>query len=177
MSGYKYDKVSEGLKSYKIGEKKTVKEFNNYEKEVITLADGTKGLDRFYVMALYDVDSAKHGWYNGGMGQYDKPEGYSVVDFKESNGRVNTDYMINPKNGKWTTGAYGTPNENDLWGVIQNKEINTKYNIDKWFVPSKAEWSAFGDMLYTCADLPENVTTSNYEKYGLKRIILYIFAI
>lgn len=165
-SGYKYDKITEELKNYKIGEKQTVEKFNNYEKEVIYPVDGTSGAERFYVMALKDLDEEQHYWYYNAFENksLDNIEANSVVDFKYSNGKVKTGEMIQ----KYKNGDYGVPYENEsyteLWGLVTLK----KKVEQGWFVPSRAEWSAFGDMLFTSKYLPEKVTTDNYNNYGLK---------
>ena len=117
-------------------------------------------------MALKDLDEDRHYWYYNAYENesLDNPEANSVVDFKDSNGKVKTGEMIQ----KYENGDYGDPKTDgsytDLWGLATLKEKVAQ----GWFVPSRAEWSAFGDMLYTSEYLPEKVTTSNYVNYGLK---------
>ena len=117
-------------------------------------------------MALKDLDEDRHYWYYNAYENesLDNPEANSVVDFKDSNGKVKTEEMIQ----KYGNPTYGDPYEGgsytDLWGLSSL----TEKVAQGWFVPSRAEWSAFGDMLYTSEYLPEKVTTSNYPDYGLK---------
>ena len=107
---------------------------------------GTSGNDRFYVMALKDIDSSTHYWYYNAYGKLD-----NTIDYKENNfgkGRENTEYV----NNKWNDSSlpWGAHNSNDMWGLIQDEIANG------WFVPSKSEWAAF------------EITSSNYSStFGL----------
>ena len=105
--------------------------------------------DRFYVMALNNIDSSIHYWYYNASGKLDNIIAYTKNDFGK--GRENTEYV----NDKWNdpTLPYGAHNNNDMWGLIQD-EIAAG-----WFVPSKSEWAAFGAAL--------GITSSNYPTFGL----------
>ena len=115
----------------------------------------TSGNDRFYVMALEDINSGTYYcWYDAAYGKLDKTVASSVNDF--GRGRENTEYV----NEKWNDPSlpWGAHNDNssydDMWEVIQ-EEI-----ADGWFVPSKSEWSSFGAAF--------EITSSNYSiTYGL----------
>ncbi len=133
---FKYDKVTEKLKTYTVGEKATV--INNVEKEVITAAEGTDGADRFYVMSLEKLPTSCY-WYWDDDGTSDNLVDGSTMDFSEDNGRKNTETMLKEYEEKF----YGEPNESVLWGL---EELREKYEKG-WFVPSCAEWDAFG---YCC---------------------------
>ncbi len=156
---FQYSKITNGLNKYVL-EEKDGEGFGEYEKEMIKVADSSNtGADRFYVMALDDVDENTHTWYKNGYGKLNKNNesvGGSVNDFGK--GKEKTTYWM-------TSGAsrYGGIEGNDVWKVIEGK-LTTK---DKtWFVPSKAEWSAFGYMCYNTEGI--KMSTENYGKFGLK---------
>ena len=115
----------------------------------------TSGNDRFYVMALEDINSGTYYcWYDAAYGKLDKTVASSVNDF--GRGRENTEYV----NEKWNDPSlpWGAHNDNssydDMLEVIQ-EEITSG-----WFVPSKSEWAAFAKAF--------DITSSNYSsKYGL----------
>lgn len=128
--------ISEGKYSGKFGEKPIVKAVGN-------------GKDRFYVMALKNIDSSTYTWYanayNNGMTDY-----ASTTSPNFGVGKANTATMIN----KWNNQAYGPQNTRDgykdLWG---------KVSAGSWFVPSKMEWATFAGEL--------GVTKANYSSLGL----------
>ena len=148
-----------GLKQYYIKGEYTDEHFGTGK--VIAPMEGTSGNDRFYVMALEDINPGTlYCWYDAADGKLDSQYsvGTSANDFAvagaEPTGRINTERMI----ASWNAEEYGVQNDNstydDMWGVIQN-EVD-----DGWFVPSKSEWSAFGSAF--------GITRSNYSsKYGL----------
>ena len=153
LSEYTIPTVTEGLKNYYISQTNYKANEGFGTKDVIS----PKGIgkDRFYIMALTDIDGKRNGtyydWYNAA---HDKMSDYAATtsgDFGK--GKSNTTTMIS----KWNATAYGAQNNcsdhKDMWGQIQEKVNNG------WFVPSKAEWSAFGGEL--------GITLSNYGKFGL----------
>ena len=112
--------------------------------------------DRFYVMALNNIDSSTHYWYYNAIGNLDSQYNVSTTanDFAiagaEPTGRVNTERII----ASWNSSQYGAQNSNDMWGVIQEEVA------EGWFVPSKSELAAFGAAF--------GITSSNYSStYGL----------
>ncbi len=116
----------------------------------VTTGGGTA--DRFYVMALNDIDgdtSTTHTWYKSKFGllPQDKKVDGSENDFGQ--GKINTEYWIS----EWKKDTDASKDENDIWGIIQKQTEYPVYSEttpnNKWFVPSKSEWSAFGDMFYT----------------------------
>lgn len=176
-SDYSYTAES-GFKSYYIKEENYTEGVfdNNDENEEIAMiapVEGATGKDRFYVMALEDInvtidetDYSTFYWYYNANGKLDRPVATDYNDFGE--GKSNTIDMLNDWNNN--TATYGGQDTRDLWGVIQEDEIKEKYPLvtsetdsQKWFVPSKAEWAAFGDYLYTKL----GVTTGTYGNYGL----------
>ena len=144
---YTIPKVS-NFKKYKVSKSGYSDDFGT--KDVLTVANSS-GNERFYVMALDNVDSDTHFWYrnaNGNMSDYQTATSTSF-----GSGKQNTKNMI----AKWNSSGYGTLNSNDMWGV---STVQSKINANPaWYVPSKEEWSAFADKL--------GITSSNYGNKGL----------
>ena len=144
---YEIPKVESGEKDYYIS--KTDYEGDFGIKDV--LSPTGSGADRFYVMALSDIDANTHYWYYNAYGNMSDYATTTSGDF--GTGKANTEAMI----AKWNNGSnggYGEQNANDMWGLIQNE-------VEKgWFVPSRGEWSAFAEEL--------GITT-NYSSFGLSR--------
>ena len=153
-STYTIPTVTEGLKDYYIS-KTNYKANEGFGTKDVISPTGI-GKDRFYIMALTDIDGKRNGtyydWYNAayskGMSDY-----ATSGDFGK--GKSNTTTMI----AKWNAKAYGDQDQcslghKDMWGQIQEKVNNG------WFVPSRAEWSAFGGELGISKD------SSNEKYYG-----------
>ena len=142
--------TASGLKEYYIAnENYSDSRFGNKSGKLIAPVEETSGNDRFYIMALEDVNSGiQYYWYYNASGKLDNTVGASRNDF--GTGREKTAYVMN----KWTSSSWGAQNSRDMCGAIQN-QVN-----EGWFVPSKSEWAAFGGNL--------GITTSNYSNYGLK---------
>ena len=144
--------VSEGLKDYYIRQTNYKANDGFGTKDVIS-PTGT-GIERFYIMALTDIDGKKNGtyydWYNAAYGQMSDYATTTSGDFGK--GKSNTTTMIT----QWNASAYGAQNNcsdhKDMWGQIQEEVKNG------WFVPSRAEWSTFGGELGISKD-------SSNEKY------------
>ena len=152
---YKYTPVTEGLKEYTVSKKTYTGFGNQWEKPIITAVKESTGAERFYVMALDDVnEGAYYAWYDVATGKLDKTIGTGTNDFGD--GEENTAYVMD----KWVNEDWGLQNNNinniDMWGVIQ-EEVEAG-----WFVPSKSEWSAFGCLAYNEMGVDE----SNYPNYG-----------
>ena len=108
-------------------------------KEVIKVANGS-GNERFYVMALSNVDSSTHSWYDDAYGNMDDYATATSVDFGA--GEKNTQTMIS----KWNSSAYGSQNNGsytDMWG-LSAVQSGTWNGSTGWYVPSRGEWAAFG---------------------------------
>ena len=91
-------------------------------KEVIKVKNGS-GNERFYVMALSNVDSSYHSWYYDAYGNMTDYATATSVDFGA--GEKNTQTMIS----KWNSSAYGSQNANsrtDMWGI----SASTKWNME-----------------------------------------------
>ena len=114
------------------------------ENYVITPKKGTTGKERFYIMALDDIDNSKHYWYKSA---YNKMTIDTSEDFEK--GKENTQTMIT----QWNGNKYPPQDGSDIWGLIQTQANNG------WFVPSRAEWSAFAEEL--------RITKDNYVNYNL----------
>ena len=155
-STYTIPTVTEGLKDYYIS-KTNYKANEGFGTKDVISPTGI-GKDRFYIMALTDIDGKRNGtyydWYNAayskGMSDYATT---TSGDFGK--GKSNTTTMIS----KWNAKAYGDQDQcssgyKDMWGQIQEKVNNG------WFVPSRAEWSAFGGELGISKD------SSNEKYYG-----------
>ncbi len=151
-SKYTIPTVTEGLKDYYIS-KTNYKANEGFGTKDVISPTGT-GKDRFYIMALTDIDGNRNGtyydWYNAAYGQMSDYATTTSGDFGK--GKSNTTTMIS----KWNEKAYGDQdkcsNHKDMWGQIQ-KEVK-----NGWFVPSRAEWAAFGGELGISKD-------SSNEKY------------
>lgn len=140
-----------GLKKYTVSSTQYDGPFG--KKEVLTPEKGSTGKDRFYVMALQDIDGKQnvdtYCWY----AQAYSDSRTEVVTPKEfGTGKTNTATIME----KWKTKAWGEQNKGskpDLWGQIQTQVANG------WFVPSLSEWGAFGHEL--------GILYDNYENLGL----------
>ena len=155
-SNYSYE-AKTGLKEYYIeNENYTESKFGNVSGKLIAPIEGTSGEDRFYVMALEDVNPGTYYcWYDAAYGKLDNIVATDYNDFGD--GKKNTADVMD----KWVNSTWGAQDDNgtykDMWGVIK-EQVNAG-----WFVPSKAEWAAFGNM----ATKTLGLTTSNYSTYGL----------
>ena len=150
---YSYN-AKTNLKEYYVSKEDYTGNFGT--KDVLTVKEGSEGEERFYVMALEDVNQGNmYYWYYAAPGVMDDYATATSVDF--GTGRANTIAMIK----KWNSIGYGEQNANstydDMWGVIQTEVGDI--NNPTWFVPSKAEWSAFADNL--------GINEDNYPDYGL----------
>ena len=149
-----------GLKQYYIKGEYTDEHFGTGK--VIAPMEETSGNERFYVMALEDINPGTgYYWYNNASGNLDSSYNVSITanDFAvagaKPTGRINTQRMITVWNAGSGTGGYGTQNARDMWGVIQDEVA------EGWFVPSKSEWAAFGAAF--------GITRSNYSStFGLR---------
>ena len=141
------------LKEYYVSKEGYAGKFGT--KDVLTAKEGSAGEERFYVMALEDVNQGnEYCWYYAASGEMDDYATATSEDF--GTGRANTIAMIK----KWNSSGYGEQNasstSDDMWGVIQTEVGDI--NNPTWFVPSRAEWSAFADNL--------GITSDNYPDYG-----------
>lgn len=152
---YTIPTVTEGLKDYYIS-KTNYKANEGFGTKDVISPTGT-GKDRFYIMALTDIDGKRNGtyydWYNAAYGKMSDYATTTSGDFGK--GKSNTTTMI----AKWNAKAYRDQDQcsskhKDMWGQIQEKVNNG------WFVPSRAEWSAFGGELGISKD------SSNEKYYG-----------
>ena len=145
-SMFQYDEVTEGLKKYVL-EEKDGSGFGKYKEKMIKEVDKTSGIDRFYVMALKDLNKSCL-WYQSAyekVSNTGKEKQGSDNDFGE--GKSNTTYWINTYNNPESETKYGPQDERDMWKVIQDKLTDS--NGKTWFIPSKSECSAFG---YMCSE-------------------------
>ena len=138
-SNYSYE-AETGLKEYCIINEEYTDEHFGTGKVIAPIDKDSNKKDRFYVMALDDVNpGTRYCWYDAAYGKLDKTVATNYNDFGE--GRTKTEYVMN----KWKNSLWGKQNDNgtylDMWGVIEEQ-----FN-DGWFVPSKSEWSAFGAAL------------------------------
>lgn len=143
------------LKQYYISQESYTDKFGTAA--VISPVSGTTGNDRFYVMALTDIDGKQNGtyydWYNAAYSNATNilaAVSSSTNDF--GSGKSNTETVMT----KWNSGTYTQDADSsfkDIWGQIQIQVNNG------WFVPSKSEWAAFGSAF--------SITSSNYSSFGL----------
>ena len=110
----------ENLKSYYIKNENYTDDSFKKSGKVIAPMKETSGNERFYVMALEDIDSGTYYcYYKSSYGKLDKTVGPSENDFGK--GRENTEYV----NGKWKDELWGEQNSfwlaDDIWSVIQEE--------------------------------------------------------
>ena len=155
--------TSGNFKKYKVTQESYSGSFGTGK--VVTPVDpnSSSGNERFYVMALSDVDSSSHYWYYSAF-DYGMSDSASQTSTAFGRGEQNTINMIS----KWNSSGYGTQNAGadssfnpDMWGV---SAVNSRTWNDTsgWYVPSRGEWSAFADQL--------DIRASSYLNKGLSRI-------
>lgn len=146
-------KEKDNIKEYVTGGKFSHK-LNGEQEMLMPIFDGE---DRFYIMALEDVDKHWcHHWYANVSDMKDFAI-TTAMDF--GSGQKNTLNIIE----KWNNAEYGKQSPNDLWGQIQN-QVN-----DGWFVPSIREWSAFAQELRIniCCEISDAYwSSSQYNDVG-----------
>lgn len=135
------------LKEYYIIKEEYTDDFGT--KPVLAPIKGTSGEDRFYIMALDDIDTNQHYWYYNARGLANN-DATQLSDF--GTGKTKTETMIT----KWNASAYGAQNSNDMWGLIQDEYKKG------WFIPSYSEWAAFGDNL--------KIGEDNYNDFNLNMV-------
>ena len=125
------------LKKYEVEGSYTA---NGFGTKGIVKPAGESGNDRFYVMALSNVDSSTHQFWSSG--------GTSVV--------TSTDFGTGESNTAAMRIKSGSSSY--LWGLsaVQNGTWN---GSSGWYVPSRGEWAAFEDAF--------DITSSDYTNYGL----------
>ena len=134
--------VKNNLKEYSISKDMYRDDFG--ENYVITPKKAATGNERFYIMALDNIDSSKHYWYKSALWKMSID---TSEDFEK--GKQNTQTMIN----QWNSNKYPPQDNNDMWKLVQTQVNNG------WFVPSRAEWSAFAEEL--------EITKDNYANHNL----------
>ena len=141
------------FKKYKVSKSGYSGDFGT--KDVLTVSKSS-GNERFYVMALDDVDSSYHTWYNNAYGNMNDYASTTSTSF--GSGKQNTKNMI----AKWNSSAYGSQNGDsnypDMWG-LSAVQSGTWNGSSGWYIPSREEWAAFGGQL--------GITQSNYGNKGL----------
>lgn len=145
---YRYEKSSKELKEYIVVG--TYVHYLNGKQEM--LAPILDGEDRFYIMALQDVNPNEHYWYKNAF--YKKMPDYEETTLEVfGSGKQNTLAMIE----KWNKGDYGTQDSDDMWNLIQ-EQVD-----DGWFVPSVREWCAFAEELHinTCCEISDSYWSSS----------------
>ena len=153
--------------NYTIPKESNVKDYciikNEYNgkfgnKPVIALKGGT-GEERFYVMALEDLDSNYHYWYYNAYGKMSDYSSTTSEDF--GRGKQNTETMIKKYEDKAYGDPYTTGTYTDLWGLSLLKQKVS----EGWFVPSKEEWAAFGGEIAEIVGITDD--DDNYGDFGL----------
>lgn len=137
-------KEKDNIKEYVTGGKFSHK-LNGEQEMLMPIFDGE---DRFYIMALEDIDKHWcHHWYANVSDMNDFAI-TTAMDF--GSGRQNTLNMMK----KWTNEEYGKQDSLDIWNVIKEQVE------DGWFVPSTIEWKVFRNQL--------NIKRANFEGRALK---------
>ena len=143
---FSYEAIT-GVKDYTISQANYSGDFGE---NGVLKATGS-GKDRFYVMALSDIDTNTYTWYtnaySNGISDYN-----TITSESFGSGKTNTATMI----AKWNSSAYGNQADTDMWKVIQT-QVNKG-----WFVPSKEEWSAFAQNLSIDSTYYVNHKLSDY---------------
>lgn len=146
-----------GLKEYYI-KRASYNDGHFGDHPIIAPKEGTRGNDRFYVMALNDFHNPNYYSWDYNDNGYNLDINYGTSE-NFGTGKNNTETLIY----YWDNNYYAGSDENsitwhdeDIWANIQTKDNNN------WFVPSKGEWAAFGANL--------GITLSNYyNTFGLSR--------
>ena len=129
------------LKDYYISQESYSGKFGTHP--VVAAKGNTVGKnDRFYVMALENIDGSTHYFYKNGNMSMETSTNFGT-------GKQNTATMMD----RWNNARYGSKDNNDLWGLIKTQVANG------WFVPSIGEWGAFLNEL--------GITSANYSSFGL----------
>ena len=170
---YILNAVTSGLKQYEESETTfsgTDAKFG--EQKWIKAVDGTTGKNRFYVMALKDIDTNRHYWFFNAYSlinsatdkaqYYITKDGIGIDTNNKAVGRKNTEAIM-AKFKATSEGGWGTAVTGKIY-IDMLEVIGTKYNSSiGWFVPSKQEWAAFAGFLSG-----KGLTTSNYNStFGL----------
>ena len=170
---YELDAVTSGLKQYEESETTfsgTDAKFG--EQKWIKAVDGTTGKNRFYVMALKDIDTNYHYWFYNAYSlinsatdkaqYYITEDGIGIDTNNKAVGRKNTEAIM-AKFKATSEGGWGTAVTGKSY-IDMLEVIGTKYNSSiGWFMPSKQEWIAFAGFLSG-----KGLTTSNYNStFGL----------
>lgn len=135
-------KEKDNIKEYVTGGKFSHK-LNGEQEMLMPIFDGE---DRFYIMALEDIDKHWCHWYANVSDMKDFAI-TTAMDF--GSGQKNTLNIIE----KWNKEDYGAQDSFDIWNIIK-KQVE-----DGWFVPSIDEWCAFTEQI--------GITESNYSSKGL----------
>jgi len=146
---YTITNVTNGLKEYTVIEEEYTTEEFGTAKLIEAVAGSTGTTERFYVMALTDVNPGTYYcWYDAAFDSGISDS--SVAATGIGAGKTNTSTMLT----KWNADEYGAKNDNgtyeDMWGIVE----------DGWYIPSADEWAAFGSTL--------NITSSDYRNKGLE---------
>ena len=153
--------TSSGFKKYKVTQESYTPEGSaagfGTGKVIAPVDPNGSGTERFYVMALSDVDSSNHCWYysayGGNMSDY-----ASQTSTAFGRGEQNTINMI----AKWNSSGYGSQNGNssrpDMWG-LSAVNSRTWNGSSGWYIPSRDEWAAFAGEL--------DIDSGNYSNFGL----------
>ena len=128
---YEYDAIdSSSLKQYKISGEYEDTYFGMAE--IVTPVNDTNGENRFYIMALEDVDDNDHYWYYNASGNL--PSNLDDYDFGK--GLTNTEYWLEIYENETYGAQYTSGSYTELWGIeeVGSYVGNSKTSI--WFIPS-----------------------------------------
>ena len=168
---YELDAVTSGLKQYEESETTfsgTDAKFG--EQKWIKAVDGTTGKNRFYVMALKNIENEgdRYYWFYNAYSlitssiteYYITEDGIGIDANNKAVGRKNTEAIM-AKFKSTTEGGWGTAVTNQTYkDMIQ--VISEKYE-NGWFVPSKQELAAFVDARM----VGDKRVVGNYSGFGL----------
>ena len=145
---YTIPKITEGLKRYYISKENHNDKFGTKD----VLSPVGQGTNRFYVMALQDMDGKRDAksyyWYYNAVGYIEDKN----ISTEFGKGLSNTKLMLT--NYDQDTKRYGKHKSNDVWTILHNQ--NPDVDKVQWFLPSKEEIAAFASQL--------GIARSNYSR-------------
>lgn len=153
--------IKSNLGQYYIREEKAT--FDGFgERPIVAPLDVESKEERFFVMALEDLDESLHYWFWNAYGKLKEELNVKASVIEElGKGKEYSEYW----KGEYEAGRYGGSFLNgsftNMWGL---EELKTKIN-EGWFVPSRTEWNTFGGEI--CENSELNINADNRENFNI----------